>query len=318
MGTTDNHAARCKAKCIHLGDKCTGFLHVTNYIAPGQNKNPDKGQCFFKTGYVSVPTPKNLFKRLGKGADGEVFNSDHPNEVGCLRGRLVSFNCQCAGPFVYEASITQETSTSFRSGTCKSPYIDLHSKAEPNFKQVKDWLDICVFKKVKLKRPAKGQICTKVLEDGLKEEALQQEMQDAEFQLKKDAKVLHDVRYKLKNAPSTMKASERSKLVLHVKLLSSQHEQQKRRIESLQQQILVLQIGNSGSIGTSQLRVAKDRLDKAVVDVQMKKAAFKVAQSAARANPNDDKVRAEALKIEGLLLRAKSQELNAEKHIAWV
>jgi len=157
-----------------------------------------------------------------------------------------------------------------------------------------------------------------VLEDGLKEEALQQEMQDAEFQLKKDAKVLHDVRYKLKNAPSTMKASERSKLVLHVKLLSSQHEQQKRHIESLQQQILVLQIGNSGSIGTSQLRVAKDRLDKAVVDVQMKKAAFKVAQSAARANPNDDKVRAEALKIEGLLLRAKSQELNAEKHIAWV
>jgi len=73
---------RCKEKCNELGDMCVGFLHVTSYVPPGEQSNPDKGKCFFRSGPMQVPTPAVSSNRLGADGRGAVFNQNRPNEVG--------------------------------------------------------------------------------------------------------------------------------------------------------------------------------------------------------------------------------------------
>jgi len=238
--------------------------------------------------------------------------------IGCLRGELVSYNCQCSGPFVYEASITQETSPQFRNGFCSPHFFPLHSKAELNLKQLTDWLDICVHKKVKLERPGRGKRCTKLMEGTAKQAELEEEIVAAQDKLKQDLTALHEANAKLASVRSanSVNGMLRSKAVLAQQMAANLYKGQQAHIESMHLRLLVLRLG-SGSLTLAHGKAAKKRLAAAELDTKMKRAELAAAESSLAAHPNDLLVH-EVSKLEGLYVRARSEELAAEKHAEWI
>lgn len=65
---------KCEVKCTQFGEKCSGFLLVSS----GENK----GHCYFRTGFIDVPTPAGDTLDDQLATTGQIYQRGYPNEFG--------------------------------------------------------------------------------------------------------------------------------------------------------------------------------------------------------------------------------------------
>lgn len=252
--------------------------------------------------------------------------------VGCLRGRLVSLNCACPGPFMYEASMRLKMNGDLMAGKCAAASTpNLKSEHEPTQQQLWDWISVCAFGTEEVVKPAPGTDCLEHFKSNQKikeaKEAVETaliELQRSKIIMSKAQKALRKAQVAAGNATGHVAydlSREVGEATENVVYAEGQHKYQVSKLAEAKETLFTLEMTTPTS--DADVTAAQEGYEESRMMRQLKEAAVHAAKGeAARILSHDktgkSKADKEVFRLKEEALVAQENELAAEKHLSWI